>query len=286
MIPSYQIGIFDFVNETKSSGVILPDSMRAGDSFIFEKSDLMLSAFIGGRELITLTQYSIPYFFGAIPFKHFKKGHLFILLKAPRIQFFLGHPRSSLYSQIVTIQHDRSPPSPIRLPAELLKKEREQEKVKKEAEIFYGLLNQAEHRWDDGCWLTPLPSPHIISAFGKPRVLANGHRYYHSGVDLRAVQRTPIRAPAAGQVLYAGSMIVPGKNVVLYHGGELYSRFLHLDEWSVAENASVKKGELIGFSGASGRAEGPHLHWEVWWNRLPINPMGLIATQATLCGPK
>jgi len=107
--------------------------------------------------------------------------------------------------------------------------------------------------------------------------------YYHSGVDLRARTGTPIRAPASGKVLYSDFMVVPGNTVVIDHGEGILSRYMHLKNFHVSEGDSVKRGEVLGIAGDTGRVEAAHLHWEVVWKGRQTDPFNFMETWNKYC---
>jgi murein DD-endopeptidase MepM/ murein hydrolase activator NlpD len=133
--------------------------------------------------------------------------------------------------------------------------------------------------WDD-----PLAAPLlgcIISPFGVAR-LHNGKPTgeFHGGIDQRAAQGTPIRAVAAGVVKIVQPFNVLGGTVAIDHGQGLETMYLHMSKLNVAVGALVKKGDVIGYAGATGRATGPHLHWVVYVNGVPQNPQQWVALKS------
>lgn len=123
----------------------------------------------------------------------------------------------------------------------------------------------------------------ITSQFGRPRTLPSGRSYYHSGVDLRARTGTPIFSALDGKVVYAGHMTVSGNNVVLSHGGGLYSRYLHLSKIKVKEGQRLPAAEIVGLAGATGRVEAAHLHWEMIWKGQYASPLHLMDDWNQIC---
>jgi murein DD-endopeptidase MepM/ murein hydrolase activator NlpD len=98
----------------------------------------------------------------------------------------------------------------------------------------------------------------------------------HNGVDIVAPEGTPISAAAGGTVLYSGWTIDGGNTIVIGHQGGYYSYYKHNLRNVVYENQSVMQGEVIGYLGNSGqKSYGPHLHFEIWKDGIPIDP-GLI----------
>lgn len=132
------------------------------------------------------------------------------------------------------------------------------------------------------CWAPPLTSK-IVSKFASPRHLPNGKSYFHSGVDLRGWTGTPIKSPAKGKVVLAEHMIVPGNNIMLSHGGGIYSRYMHLNKMKVNVGDEVERGQILGTTGSTGRVEGPHLHWEVLWKSQHADPHQFISVWNQEC---
>lgn len=99
----------------------------------------------------------------------------------------------------------------------------------------------------------------------------------HEGIDLPAPVGTPVFAAADGQVAYAGSGIRGyGKMVVVKHAGDLLTVYAHNSVLLVAQGQPVRAGDRIALVGQSGRATGPHLHFEVRSGQIPRNPMGFL----------
>ena len=100
----------------------------------------------------------------------------------------------------------------------------------------------------------------ITSWFGYRDDPFTGHKAYHDGMDLAAPKGTPVFAPLDGVVQYAASMSGYGNTVMLGHGNVL-TLYGHMDVVLVKSGQRVKKGDLIGKVGSTGRSTGPHLHW-------------------------
>jgi len=120
-------------------------------------------------------------------------------------------------------------------------------------------------------WNWPLNKIKVTSQFGK-----RGKRF-HEGVDLLARTGTPVRAVAAGRVAYSGSRINGyGNMIVIKHPVGLYSVYAHNRKNFVRAGSNVKRGQKIALSGQSGRATGPHLHFEVRTASHAYDPVSLI----------
>ena len=154
-----------------------------------------------------------------------------------------------------------------------------------ERKTMRSVLSQVNGEIKFHCGEPPLRSV-VVSQFASPRTLPSGKTYYHSGLDYRAYVGRPVLAALDGRVAYTGEMTIPGRLVVLDHGGGLYSRYLHLSEIKTRDNEFVKKKELIGLAGSTGRVEAPHLHWEIVWKGNHADPLRFLAALEPFCDPK
>ncbi|WP_413581532.1 M23 family metallopeptidase [Bdellovibrio sp. HCB288] len=101
----------------------------------------------------------------------------------------------------------------------------------------------------------------------------------HLGIDLAAPKGTPILAAQGGTVIYAGREFKGyGKMVLIESGDGWATLYAHFDKILVSEGQKVRKGEVVGAMGRTGRATGVHLHFEIRKNRGPIDPLPLLPT--------
>ncbi len=114
--------------------------------------------------------------------------------------------------------------------------------------------------------------PDVTSPFGARLDPFLGRPALHTGVDLRESYGSDIRATGAGRVVFAGVAGGYGNMVEVDHGSGLATRYAHMGEISVAEGQLVERGALLGHVGATGRATGPHLHYEVRIDGEPVDP--------------
>ena len=135
-------------------------------------------------------------------------------------------------------------------------------------------------------WSEPLGLPVngcMTSPFGVRRLL-NGKATgdYHGGIDQRSPAGRPVRAIAGGMVRLVRPFTLHGNTVAIDHGQGLESMYLHLSRFAVAEGAQVKKGDVIGYVGSTGRSTAPHLHWLIYVNQVSVNPAQWV--KLTPCG--
>jgi murein DD-endopeptidase MepM/ murein hydrolase activator NlpD len=129
-------------------------------------------------------------------------------------------------------------------------------------------------KWE-GAFVAPLQAP-ISEAFGVRRIFNGRRRGLHQGLDYDVETGTPVAAMNSGKVLLARELFYEGGMIVLDHGQGLLTLYLHLSAFQVKEGASVKCGQIIGLSGASGRTTGPHLHVAVRWQGVYVDPVRLL----------
>jgi murein DD-endopeptidase MepM/ murein hydrolase activator NlpD len=113
--------------------------------------------------------------------------------------------------------------------------------------------------------------------FGDQRLLNGRKQSVHYGLDLTGPTGSPVAAANDGVVAATRGAYLSGNTVVLWHGGGVYTVYFHLDRIRVREGQRVRRGELIGDLGATGRATGPHLHWGVKVDGLYVDPESLLA---------
>jgi murein DD-endopeptidase MepM/ murein hydrolase activator NlpD len=112
----------------------------------------------------------------------------------------------------------------------------------------------------------------ISSPYGKRENPFGGNNSFHSGVDISASPGTPIRATADGIVSHSGWTQHSGYLVVLEHGCGFSTIYAHNKKNAVKVGQSVKRGEVIGYVGSTGKSTGPHVHYEVWEKGRNVNP--------------
>lgn len=99
---------------------------------------------------------------------------------------------------------------------------------------------------------------------------------FHGGLDISAGSGTPVYAPAAGTVFFAGHQPEYGTAIIVDHGQDIRSLYGHLSKLAVRNGEKVERGMVIGYTGNTGRSSGPHLHYEVLVKGQPVNPRAYL----------
>ena len=128
-------------------------------------------------------------------------------------------------------------------------------------------------------WRQPFLWPitgRISTLFGSQRIYKNGEAgAYHSGIDIARPAGTIVVAPADGVVTLAADhpFTLEGNLLMIDHGMGLNSAFMHLSQIDVRPGEAIRRGQVIGRVGMTGRATGPHLHWSLKWRDARIDPL-------------
>jgi murein DD-endopeptidase MepM/ murein hydrolase activator NlpD len=145
--------------------------------------------------------------------------------------------------------------------------------VRRKVEKRESLMNATPSIWPVHGWLS--------AGYGMRADPFNGDRDFHPGLDISADKGTPIFATAAGKVELAAPSGDYGNLVVVNHGYGLVTRYGHLSKFSVWQGRDIKRGDIIGYVGSTGRATGPHLHYEVLANGKLMNPLQLLVAKSS-----
>jgi len=100
---------------------------------------------------------------------------------------------------------------------------------------------------------------------------------YHNGSDFAAAAGSPVLAAASGRVVMVDRLNIRGISVVIEHGWGVFTNYSHMSQANVNLGDVVQTGQVLGLVGTTGRTTGAHLHWEVWVNGTPVDPMQWVA---------
>jgi murein DD-endopeptidase MepM/ murein hydrolase activator NlpD len=176
----------------------------------------------------------------------------------------------------------------LRLPSSVVNKLSKVDREKKKAEWLkaYKIVSATNGQLPKDCFSYPVHSK-VVSQYGSPRRLPSGKKYYHTGLDLRAWYGTPIRAAGGGKLVLKEHMSSPGNNVIIDHGGGLYTRYMHFSKYGDIElGQRLPAGTVIGYSGSTGRSQAPHLHWEIIWKGNHASPERFLQSWEQICDLK
>jgi murein DD-endopeptidase MepM/ murein hydrolase activator NlpD len=140
--------------------------------------------------------------------------------------------------------------------------------VRRNVEKRESLMNATPSIWPVHGWLS--------AGYGMRSDPFTGDRDFHPGLDISAERGTAVRATAAGHVELAAPSGDYGNLVVVDHGYGIVTRYGHLSKFAVWQGRDVKRGDILGYVGATGRATGPHLHYEILANGKLMNPLQLL----------
>ena len=127
--------------------------------------------------------------------------------------------------------------------------------------------------------LFPALEGYAGSGFGWRMDPFTGRRTFHEGLDIVAPPGTPVLAPADAEVEFAGRLGSLGTAVLLRHGQGTVTRFGHLARTAVEPGAQVRRGDVIGYTGSTGRSLGPHLHYEVIVDGQKVDPNDFLLAE-------
>ncbi|MBZ0158719.1 M23 family metallopeptidase [Candidatus Methylomirabilis sp.] len=149
---------------------------------------------------------------------------------------------------------------------------------------FQGLIGSLEAKrsllastptiWPVKGWLT--------AGFGQRRSPFTGQRQMHEGVDIANTVGTPVIAPADGIVRYTGPLGGFGDVVSVDHGHKISTFYAHLQQHKVSQGQRVRRGDVLGLVGTTGRVTGPHLHYEIQVNEVSVDPTKYVIDQETV----
>ena len=117
---------------------------------------------------------------------------------------------------------------------------------------------------------------YLSSGYGRRSDPFTSHTIFHSGIDVSAARGTKVVAPADGVVVAVGRRAAYGRAIIIDHGNDVITRYGHLDGYNVRAGQRVRRGDVIGSVGSTGRANAPHLHYEVWVRDKAQNPIHYI----------
>jgi murein DD-endopeptidase MepM/ murein hydrolase activator NlpD len=163
--------------------------------------------------------------------------------------------------RIITVTKKKYPVQRLTLPKDMVELTPENEaRAERESKVMAAIWpNQTGRIWS-GDFINPRPGE-ISTKFGLKRIINDIPKSPHTGVDIAANEGDPVKAPNSGKVVLVDNHFFSGNSIVLDHGQGIYTMFFHLSKQLVVPGQQVKKGDVIGLVGSTGRSTGAHLHW-------------------------
>lgn len=181
------------------------------------------------------------------------------------------------FSQTVAIKEGQYPSTALKVAPEYVEPPKETlTRIEQEQTLKKEVFSETS---PDSTWKGPFLAPAKASTsgvFGSARLFNGVKRNQHTGLDFRVHSGTPIRAANSGKVILARNLYFEGNCVAIDHGQGLITLYMHLSAFKVKEGDPVRKGQLIGLSGGTGRATAPHLHFAVRWQGAYLDPATLL----------
>lgn len=229
---------------------------------------------LNGRET-ALRQGQDGCWYGAVaPDLQDKTGQAVVRVKAGGKQ--VAAARIDLYLRDRGARRLTVDPKYLTLSPEILKRYRRERALMQK--VFGSFTPQP--LWHGG-FMLPLDSK-VVSVFGRRSFVNGQERSPHGGVDLRGAVGSPVPAAADGTVALVIDAYFSGNTVLINHGQGLITRYLHMSQASVKPGQKVKKGEIIGKVGATGRVTGPHLDFGVKLAGARVDPQDWVALSQVL----
>jgi murein DD-endopeptidase MepM/ murein hydrolase activator NlpD len=271
---------------------LFPENFWAGDLVLIQPNKPLDFASLSDRPMLrTVSIGGESIFLGTHSLyasNEAKSSVLFFGFHRTSQKNWLGQSKTQLYWTSQPIEVLRRPlkhAHQLRISPELAQRLASRDPVQRMLErnkLWGRIALEEEIALEPECWAYPLREPIVTSLFGAPRTPPSGRAYYHSGLDLRARSPVPVFAARSGVVRLVDHMTMAGNLIVIDHGQGIHSKYFHLSQIFVEANQKVKIGEQIGLTGATGRVEAPHLHWEILWGGVHSSPHNVLHTWNSL----
>ncbi len=181
------------------------------------------------------------------------------------------------FSQKITVRAAKYPSIAVSVAKQYTEPSKEQlDRIQQDKTVKHDVFQHTDpqREWE-GKFRPPVEAS-VSDVFGTRRTFNGKVQSMHQGLDYAVPTGTPVSAANAGTVLLAGPLYFEGNCVVLDHGQGLLTLYLHLSEIRVKQGERIARGQVIGLSGGTGRATGPHLHLAVRWQGVYLNPATLL----------
>ncbi len=234
-------------------------------SFILGKTDPNSKVFIDGREVRVSND---GYF--AFGLDRDRKNNVLIKIKDKRETKLI---EKKVFKRKYKIQRiDGLPQKQVTPPPEVY------ERIKKD-NILIGKARQIDSKliFFKNKFIYPIDKYIITGVYGSQRILNGKPRRPHYGIDFHAPEGTPVKSMMDGVVtLVENDMYFTGGTIIFDHGHGISTLYMHMKDINVKKGQKVKKGEIVGTLGQSGRATGPHLDIRLNWFNVKLDPASIL----------
>lgn len=212
------------------------------------------------------------YYYALVPIPYYKK-----LGKYKIILSYMKKGKKEFKGVLIEVVDGKYKSESINVPkGKVSLNEENKKRTKKEYINAMKIYNSIDRKiYFQGKFIYPINTK-ITSSFGKKRVYNGSIKSYHSGTDFKATMGTPIKASNSGIISISENRFYAGNSIVINHGQGIYSCYFHLSKMNFKVGERVKKGEIIGLSGNTGRVTGPHLHFSFRVHGIQIDPIQII----------
>lgn len=261
---------FKYVSSYAFKAEVLPPEIKPGDAFLIKVYDIKTSkppsALLKGRRFHFSKQDNRCFVaIGSTSIKT-KPGVYTIKLRVGKKKKYLP----------LIVNQFTLPTFELTLPDEQVFLSKENlRRVKKENKRLSLIFHKLSKKLWEGNFIMPLEKD-ISTPFGIKRILNKKWISIHRGVDIDGKMSEEVKASNNGRVVLTDDLFFGGNTIILDHGQGIYTIYMHLSEFNVKVREPVKKGDIIGFVGSSGRSKGPHLHFGVKVMNISTNPVSIM----------
>lgn len=182
-------------------------------------------------------------------------------------------PAAQWQKELAQLKSSLAPAMAVNKGLQSLKKDR---KTEPGFESYIARVQQELQREPGEVLIVKPANGRLTSKFGPRKLKFEKKARQHNGLDLAAAKGTPVKASGSGQVVAVGWRGAYGRVVEIDHGQGLTTIYAHLDKYIVKKGQKIAAGQDIGQMGNTGRSTGPHLHFEVRVNNIPIDPLKFV----------
>ncbi len=226
--------------------------------------------------------YKNPFFsnsyYALIPISYYKKANKYKIIIS-----YKQNDKKYFKSTFLTVTNGKYKSEVINVPKSKFKPNKQ--RIKRTQQEYIEAMSVYNFKSNEIYWNKDFTYPmksKITSSFGTKRVYNGQLKSYHSGTDFRAKIGTKILASNDGIVRISQNRFYSGNSIVIDHGAGIYSCYFHLSKMNYKVGDRIKRGDILGLSGDTGRITGPHLHYSFRINAVQVDPLQAMKILNTL----